>query len=261
MKRKVKEIVTIVVVLTLAAASAWKGIDLIQWAKESHSNEQTQESGSEKKTFPYKASAATQTYTYRLQKEQIKETGVSHYIPEITDGQEVGAVEVQIENVQVSRELPEEYRYSPAYQVMFKEENMTEDGTFVKDFYYLNVHIKISNQGDNPRLLLPSSLDYMFIDDDLDAWDIGLGSYEYSGVMLTTKPFYYHETGDSQLLATSAETRMANKGEGCEFDACYVIADQMYEDNQLHFIYSFGEKPDKVMENPKQIYIKCDMKE
>lgn len=268
MDSKVKKIITIVVVALLAVVVIWKGTDALKSknvqsggnaSAENQTNAQESDSTVSKKEFPYEIWQGAKTYTSRIEQKQIKSLGTKNLIAYQRNDYQA-AVDVQVDMLGVSRELPDGYTVDEIVAEMFGNDIMSADGTFLKDFYYVNVHINLVNQGDKPTRLVPRSLNYIFIDKDLDAWDISQGGYKYSGRMFNNNAYYYRETGDSNLLDTSPSVREANKGEGCEYDACYIISDEMYEDNQMYFEHSFGMKPDESFEDKNQLYIKCDLK-
>ena len=169
---------------------------------------------------------------------------------------DIRRLQVIISDVRVSRQLDDKFK--ERVHMNFSDSVMSEDYTFLKDFYYLYITVNVKSISGNISFCV-SSLKYLINDNGEMAvvcWE--QLNNEYNGSQYDSSQYSYLETDNKHLLSRGYIEQFANDDD-LTYDACYVITEESLEKNNIYFAYTFGDVCNFANKSLK--YIKVDIGE
>lgn len=167
---------------------------------------------------------------------------------------------LQIEPVSLSRTLGEEFERNENQDKKYSENTINQNGTFLKDFYYLYLIIKVENPEDGVgTFYVPNSLQYATVQDH----NITMYSNEvtYQNSQYCSRLYAYKETDGKDLISNRSFIQHFNIGDNVEYKACYVVTEEDVAKNDICIVYPFGAYGERALKNRELRYIKINLQE
>lgn len=198
--------------------------------------------------------AANNSSNSQLDKSQIFETNE----PVIFEDTKMGLkMEVTISDVSITRNLLENFKseIEPRSYLKYSDSVVTDDYTFNKDFYYLNMTVNVKNTGIDTFYVL-NRLTYVTNEDGQMSYadvDSKYNESKYNSLVCS-----FNET-DNKNIINGGLIRKFSTNDEVTYEVCYIITDVSVENNNVYLMFPFGRLPQYVFADKDQKYIKVDI--
>ncbi len=171
---------------------------------------------------------------------------------EVYDSFTGNAYRYQIISAEKSRILREDFKKGAVdfessffYYTEYYRNVMSEEGNFESGFYYLYVEVEVCNIGKKNEMFIMNCFPYLKIDEDCVATLISV--YNNEDIYFTNDAVYFlvaagNNVIDDKLTAITPFDVNAQ----CRYTMCYIITEQMAEDNNLYIYKSDGRTGSRV---------------
>ena len=162
---------------------------------------------------------------------------------------------INIKSANISKQLPDNIKVSEQVRKKIGEDVMDADGTFLKDFYYLKLHVQHTATTGKQNTILPSSLKYCLGDDESNIY-INDGGILYKGISVNEDAYYATETDGLEYITFDNKPILVEAGTACEYDAILILPEECIEKYNIYIYDYVGTNIKHGIINKEAKYIK-----
>lgn len=159
-------------------------------------------------------------------------------------------LEYCVDSVYYSSVLADDYAPKKSYLQYFGADIMGEDGTLLRDWYYVYADITVRNAGDSVVELIPNNTELIFIDDDKMATD---------EINLKKSSYYYTETSNNKRYNELNFISDFQPGEVSSYQQVFIVPEIEVENNDVYLRAPYGNRGEHALGNKNQRYIHLEL--
>ena len=182
-----------------------------------------------KKVFPNVFETNIPSYKLKSMNESVQVKLTFH-------GDETSNCTFLIKSAKATKVCPG-YTFSNDAMKYLKNGTIDENGTLLKDFYYVDVAIAVTNTSGRVDSYSVNNTKIVQIEGELNKATFYSGSgLDYNGAKVDQTPYYWEETDGKSLIPIMEFIQYFQPEEKCEYRACYIIP-QEYVNSDNIYIY------------------------